>query len=65
MQGEFLAVYALGIQLLQHLIGKVQSSRGSCHRAFDFGVDRLVGSLVALYGLAVQVRRNGQFADGL
>ena len=65
MQGDFLAFHATGVELCQHLVGEVETRCGSRHAALDFGVDGLVGGEVALAGVAVQIRRDGQLSGGL
>ena len=65
VQRQFFALNAVGIDIPQHALREVQSCRRSCHTAFDLRVHRLVGRLVALLCIAIQVRRNRQFAHGV
>ena len=42
VQCEFVALYAVTVECLQHSFREVQTGCGSCHRSFDFGIDSLV-----------------------
>jgi hypothetical protein len=44
-----------------HLGSKMEARRRSSHRSLHFGIDRLVGLVIARFGIAVQIRRNRQF----
>ena len=61
MKGEFLTVNARLIERFQHTLREVKTGSGGSDRTFDFGIDRLVGRLVALLRFTIEVRRNGQF----
>ena len=65
MQRHLVASDAMGVDVFQHLVGKVQACRGSRHAALNLGINRLVSGLVALLGLAVEVWRNGKLAHGV
>ena len=65
VEGEFLAVNAVGIEGGENLRGEMEAGGGSCDAAFDLGIDGLVGGLVALLGLAVEVWGDGEFADAV
>ena len=65
MERHFLAVDAVGINVGEHLLREVEPRRRCCHRTLYLRIDRLIGRLVRLLRLAVEVRRNGQFADGI
>ena len=62
VQRDFLALDATGVDVAQDTIGEVETGRRSRHAAFNLRIDGLIGRLVALLCLAVQIRRNGQFA---
>ena len=63
VQRQFFQLHALLAQSVEHARGEVQPGGGGGYRPFYLGVDRLVGLLVALLRLAVQVGRDGQFAE--
>ena len=65
MERHLLAVDAVGINVGEHLLREVETRRRCCHRTLYLRIDRLIGRLVRLLRLAVEVRRNGQFADGI
>ena len=55
----------MAVDVLQHGIGEMKSGSRSSHTAFYLRVNRLIGSLVALLGGTVEIRRNRQLAHGL
>lgn len=65
VEGELVALDAVVVDVVEHFLGEVESGRRCCHRAFNLRVDGLIGCLVAVLGLAVQVWRYWQFADGI
>jgi hypothetical protein len=65
MQRELLALDAALVDGLEHPVGEVQPRRRGSHAALYLRVHRLVGGLVALFGLAVEVWRYGQLAHGI
>ena len=65
MEGDFVALDTAFVELPQHFGREMQAGGGSGHRPLDLGVDGLVSLQVLLLGGAVQVGRDGQFADGI
>ena len=63
MQGDFFAFNTMRINITQYPFRKMQPCRRSSHAAFNLGIYRLIGRLVALLCLAVQVGRDGQFTQ--
>ena len=61
VQRDLFALNTTGIDILQYSFCKVQSGSRSRHTALDLGIDRLIGGLVALLGLAIEIGWNGQF----
>ena len=65
MKGHLAALHAGGVELGEHAGREVQAGRGCGHRTFDLGIYGLITFQVALFGIAVEIGRYGQFADGL
>ena len=65
MQGEFGCLYALLAQAVEDIIREMQTRSRSRYRTFDARIDGLVGGFVALFGLAIEVWRDRQFAYGV
>ena len=49
MQRQFLQLHTLLLQRLQHAGREVQAGCGGCYRTLDFGINRLIGFLVAFF----------------
>ena len=62
VERQFLAVDTFFVKGFQYSFGEMESGGRSRYRAFDFGIYRLVGLLVAFLRLAVQVRWDWKFA---
>ena len=65
MERQFVGLYASTAEVRQNGFGKMQSGSRRRYRSLDARIDGLVGAFVALLSLAVEVGRNGQFADGV
>ena len=65
VKGQLLALYAVGIEVGQYAFCEMKSCRWSGHRSLNLGIDGLIGTEVALFGLTIQVGRNGQFSQRL
>ena len=65
MKCELLTVDSMRVQFGEHIVCEMKSCRRGGNRAFDFGINGLVCSLVAFLCLSVQVWRNGQFARNI
>ena len=65
MEGEFLALYTMSIEIGQYLWREVQTCRWGCHTTFNFRVDGLVGRLIAILCLTIQIGRNGQLTHDI
>ena len=63
MEGNLVAFDAARIEILQYFFGKMQTCSGGSHRPLDARVDSLVSIEVALFCVAIQIGRNGQFTD--
>ena len=61
MQRKFLTVNACIINRLEHLFSEMKACCRGCYATLDFGVDRLIGGLVALLCLTIKIWRNRQF----
>ena len=65
MQRQETTPDAFGVQLLKHLIRKVQTRRRSGYGALLPGVHGLVGLLVAFFSIPLKVGRQGYLAQRL
>ena len=65
MKGQFVGLDAPAMEVCEDGFGKMQAGCWSSDRTFDTRINGLVGLEVGSFGLAVQVRRNGQFACGI
>ena len=65
VQRHLFAFDATGVDVVEDTLREVQSCCRSRYGALYLGIDRLVGSLVALLRLAVEVGWDGKFADGI
>ena len=63
VQGQFFQFYTFLAQGVQNAWREVQSGCRGGHRAFNFGINGLVGLFVALLRLPVQVGGDGQFSE--
>ena len=62
MKSQLLTINTMCIKGCKHFWRKMQSSGRCCYTAFDFGIDGLIGSFVALFCLTIQIGRNRQLA---
>ena len=65
VQRHFFACNSLIFNRFQDIFREMKSGGRCGDTAFDARIDGLIGAFVAFLGVAVQVRRNGQFADGI
>ena len=57
MQRKFFAVYTVGIEILQHAVGKMKTGSRCRYRTFNLGVNSLVSCLITLLRIPIQVGR--------
>ncbi|EJX06483.1 hypothetical protein EVA_05409 [gut metagenome] len=65
VQSNLIALNSLLVECLQDPFSKMQTCRRSGNRSLDLGIDRLVGTQVALLRFSIEIGRNGKFADGI
>lgn len=65
MEGDLVALDALGVKGAEDSIGEMEASGGGSHGTVNLGIDGLVGALVALLGGTVEVGGDGQLAGKL
>ena len=65
MQGKFFTLYSMGINISQHFWGEMKACCRSCHRAFDFRIDSLVGRFITFLTLTIKIWRNRKFTHGV
>ena len=65
MQCHFVCLDTPITQVVEHVLGEMQPGSRCSDRTLDARIDGLISRLVALFGLAVQVRRDWQFTYGI